>query len=430
MSRKHADYERLVAAHLLRTPQLATAFQPLLEEIDGMYFGNLFVRGVVMHSLSYFKDTGRLLPPASLKTDAGAFAADGASPATYDMVIDDIFAIDTDELESSKEHVVNDLVRDIQVTVLSRMNLADYITPAQLDRFYELVEGVRTLGATVGGKPRRLDEGMLDDLREPVQGVPTGIEGFDTILPAGGIAPGETLIYFGRYSIGKSIALHHSVRHAAQTDHVAILWSFETSERNTRNRLLKGMLNADDAWLREFPDEAHRQYMDVFGEMPLYVQYSPPGSTKKSDIITYIDRVEQDLGRKVQLRALDYSEKRADGRDWNTVADAYQELREICGEREMSGIDVAQENTSGGISYSNLLKDADIGVQLTCLEPTEWRRRQNSQRAADREITIPTEGPLYGEIIRCREGKSGDVFEMWVNRATGNVIKREYNEEE
>jgi len=128
---------------------------------------------------------------------------------------------------------------------------------------------------------------------------------------------------------------------------------------------------------------------------------------------------------------MDYSEKRAKGRDWIQVCDAYQELREICGERKMVGMDVAQENTTGNISYSNLLKDADIGVQLTVTDPDEWRRRQRSKRDEDNiQFKIPTAGPVWGEVVRCREGVSGQTFELWVDRATGKVRSRDKGGEE
>lgn len=429
MARNAREYEILVAGLLLRVPQFSATYGPLLLDIRGAFFQDFFLRDVVTYALEYWNTSGRLLPAAALKADTSVFARDGASQDNYEEAIDAVFDTGDDALLQVREHVEKKIVEETQARILLQTDMHEYCTPSKLQELYSLIDRVRTLAATKGGVPRRIGEGLLDELRAPVRGLPTGLPDLDHALSARGIAPGETLLYFGRYSIGKSMLIHHSVRTAALSGHVAVLWSFETSERNTRNRIVKAMLDVDDDWLRDHPEEAFRMWRDRYDKLPLYVHYSPPGSTTKAQILSYLDRVEQQEGRKVEILGLDYSEKRVHGRDWNTVADAYQELREICGERRMAGVDAAQENAKGDISYFNLLKDADIGIQLTVMRPDEWRKRQKSMQAQE-DIRIPPAGPVWGEVVRAREGRSGDVFAMWIDRARGRIEPRYEIEEE
>jgi hypothetical protein len=425
------DYDTLVAAHLLRSPTFAMAFGPLIRQAGGFFFGDFFLRDVVLYGLEHLENTGQLLHPAAIKVDVRLFGRDGASQDNYDLEIDRVWAVDESVLQRSQAHVTSRLVEETQARLLLGHDLHELCVPGSLGKLWELLEGIRTLGALTGGGARRFSEGLRDSLRDPPIGIPSGVPELDALLSGGGPCPGETLLWFGRYGIGKSITIHHSVRASALAKRLSLLWSLETSQKTTELRLAKGFLGWTDAQLRADPIRAEREYLDTFGDLPLYVHYSPPGSVTKAGIIEQLDRIEQDVGTKVELLAMDYSEKRAKGRDWIQVADAYQELREICGERKMVGMDVAQENTTGNISYSNLLKDADIGVQLTVTDPDEWRRRQRSKRDEDNiQVKIPTAGPVWGEVVRCREGVSGQTFELWVDRATGKIRSRDKGGEE
>lgn len=424
------DYDILVAAHLLRNPHFCVDFGPLILQTEGRFFSSFFLRDIATYAIEYFLDRGVLLPPQAIKVDVSMFGRTGASDSNYERVIDQVWEVPDRVLDSSRGHVSDKLVGDLQQRLLGLIDWESYAQEGRLDALYRAVDEIRTLSAARQGEPQLLSEGLQELLSEPPVGIPTGVPDLDSALSAGGLASGETLLWYGRWSIGKSILLHHTVRTAAQAGHACVLWSHETSEANTRLRLVKGLLGVPDGWLRANPELANRRFLEEFGNLPLFVRYSPPRSIIRSDVLTYLDRCEQKLGRKIDLIAFDYSEKRAEGRDWNQVCDAYQEVREICGERGMAGVDVAQENNRGEISYTNLLKDADVGIQLTVLPPDEWRRKQRSIKAEDAEtVKIPTEGPVWGEIVRAREGKSGDVFQLWVNRERGHVEPRRIGEE-
>lgn len=423
----HKDYDYLVAAHLLRTPDFASSYGPLFVKVEGQFFEDFFLRDVVLYGIRYYLDTGVLLPPQALKVDVRLFGRDGASQDNYDLEIDRVWEIPPTSLVRSQAHVRSKLVGEVQSRLLLQTDLHQYCTPGSLGELYRLLDEIRTLDAVSDGEARRLSEGLLDALRDPPAGVPTGIGGLDASLAAGGPVAGEVVLFYGRYSIGKSILLSHAARHAARKGKTALYWAIgDSSQKLMELRMAKGFLGWTDGELRSDPEGARRRYLEEFGDLALYCLWSPPSKTSKAQIVNQIDRVEQKEGKRLDLLAMDYSEKRSPGRDWNQVCDTYEEFQEICGERQVVGMDVAQENQSGKISYFNLLKDAPIGVQLTVLSPDEWRRRQRSTREQDsNEIKIPTRGTVYGEVVRSREGVSNTVFELWMDRERGTVETRQ-----
>lgn len=423
---QHQDYEYLVAAHLLRSPDFAADYGPLFVRVEGRFFSNPYIRDVALYGIRYFQETGTLLPPAALKTDASLFQREGAHSTQYDRAIDMVWRVPSEELERSKKHVRKKVVEEVQSRVLLFEDLQGLCTPARLKELFALIDDVRTYGGEKRGGAVRLDDGLLGLLRDPPRGVPTGLP-LDRVLDAGGLRPGEVAIFYGRWGIGKSMTLYHAARYAGEQHRPVLIWGFDSSLTNTRLRLLKSFLEKPEQWIRANPDLAYREYMERFGPLPIYVQHSPPGSTTKAEILVQADRIEQRLGHGLSVIAMDYSEKRAAGRDWQQVAAAYQELREICTERGYVGLDVAQENTTGTISYSNLLKDTDVGVQLTVMHPDEWRRaqRQPGRQENEGNHRIPTEGPVWGEVIKAKEGASGGIFEMWVDRSTGEMRERQ-----
>lgn len=427
----HQDYDTLIAAHLLRDPSFAAAFGPLFLKTGGFFFREFFLREPVCYSLEIFESTGQLLPAQALKVDANMYGSNGASQENYDIEIDKAFGVPETVLDRSRNHVQERLLEEIQSRLLLRTDLHGLCSVGSLDKLWASLDEIRSLGVEKDGAARRLSEGLLETLRDPPQGHPTGLGPLDACLSAGGPTSGETVLFYGRYSIGKSILINHCVRHGARVGRAVLLWAVgDGSQKLVEMRLAKGILGWSDQRLREDPETAYRSFLDIFGDLPLYVIHSPPSKTGRAQILAQIDRVEQSAGRKLDVLAMDYSEKRAKGRDWNQVADAYAELRDICGERSLVGFDVAQENQSGTISYFNLLKDADIGVQLTILHPAEWARRQSSFKGEDKLVDVPTRGVVYGKIVRAREGSSGDVFELWVDRETGIVRPRERGAEE
>lgn len=428
---RHKEYDYLVAAHLLRRTEMAGLFGPMLARVEWRFFEDFFLRDVVSHGVKHYLDTGHLLPKESLKVDAALFGREGASQDNYDLEIDRAFRVPEESLDKSTMHVRRNLVEEVQARLLVSADLQGLAAPATLGRLYATLDEIRSLGVSENGEAKRLSESLLETLKNPPRGIPTGIEELDSILSAGGVAPGECLLLYGRYSIGKSMLEAHSVRHAAQNDFVALHWAVgDGSQKTLEMRHAKGLLGWTDQQIRSDPARAVKAFEAAFGDLPLYLSWTPASRTTRADILRRIDRIEQKEGRKLDLLAMDYSEKRSAGRDWNQVCDSYSEFQDVCGEKGIAGIDAAQENQNGTISYFNLLKDADVGIQLTITPPADWRRSQKSKWKVDEEsvVTVPKKGPLYGEVVRCREGESGAVFELWVDRETGLIRPRRKGE--
>lgn len=420
------DYDALYAAHLLRSPDFAASYAGMFLATDGGFFQDFFLRDVVLHGLSYFKDTGKLLPPAALKVDASQFGREGASLDNYSSVIDEVWRIPTSSLVSSKEHVSRNLVQETQIRLLQRSNLEELFAPGRLDELWTILEEIRSVEATRNGGAKRLSQGLLEALREPPLGTPIGLPEVEGCLPGKGVCPGETLLYFGYTGIGKSMMAYHSVRASAAAGRQVLLWSFgDVGEKLAMLRLAQGYLQWPEDKLRTYPDEAYRMFMERFGDLPLYVRYSPAHTITKAEMKVQLDRIEQETGQGTDLLVVDYSEKRAAGRDWDSVCGAYEETRQVCQERGIAGIDIAQENVHGQMSYFNLRKDGDIVVQLTVTEPSEWRKKRRSDKSSDaEEPSIPTRGPVWGEVVKTRGGITGKVFELWMDRSLGTVQPR------
>ena len=89
---------------------------------------------------------------------------------------------------------------------------------------------------------------------------------------------------------------------------------------------------------------------------------------------------------------MDYSEKRADGYGWESVRRMYEEIRVLCARRGIAGFDAAQKNAEGLISYKGILKDADIGIELTPHESNPMS--------------------IEAKVERNRAGKAGDCIPL------------------
>ncbi|MHA2069063.1 MAG: DnaB-like helicase C-terminal domain-containing protein [Candidatus Thorarchaeota archaeon] len=397
---RQEEYEYLVAGHLLRSPNFAARNAPLIEQVLDSFFGRFDLRMVIRYGVNYYNKKGKLLSKAALKADLSLKERPQSRvhPNTFCSVVDRIWASNLED----EEHVQSTLAKEIQTRMLSSVDAESLLQSGRVEEYLRFCNEVQKISNPDENGAVRFCDGLWDIMSNPAEGIPTGFPTLDNALQGGGLCPGELLIVQGKYNVGKTQCLHHMARVAALIHNVpTLVISLETSRRNTLMRLYRGAVGWDDLAINNDPTGFKKAIMDQYVDAPLHVIYSPPGTYTRERLEVDVDRVEQKYGYGIKFIARDYGElmKRA-SEGHEGVRSSYSEFKALLGKKEITGIDAAQENRYGQISYFNLKKDCDVTLEIS--------------------------GSSYSPILACvvgrnREGRAGDQFVLRVTRNTGQT---------
>ncbi len=398
------EYEFLVAAFALRDPDFAAEFGPILLRISRGFFGYHVTSDVVSHGLRLFIETGEFLPAAALKTDMALLGNSAVARDTFDMVIDAIFKVPL----KGRSHVEETLITQARARLLMHLGSPEeYVLSGRVGEYLSALREIDGLGASKTDQVMAIADDFDVMMDNTPEGVPIGFPKIDAALNGGGLCPGEMALVLGRYNVGKSQMLNNIAVSSAKAGRPVFFVSFETSMRNTRMRLAKVALNWNDEQINARP----RQFADLvrkeLGDLPLYVHYTSGIDYTFPALEKDIKRAEERLGEKIEVVIRDYGELMADDPDdYRSVRRSYKGFKDFVGERGIIGVDAAQKNRQGKISHFNLLKDADIVIDLEKAEGND---------------TI-----LIATIARNREGQAGIKDMLKVDRTTGRMHEHEF----
>lgn len=400
------DYDYLVAAYALRDSDFATRFGALLLKISKDFFGHYAIPDVVSHGLKYFLEEGNHLPKAALKADMALVGNSAIARDTYNEAIDNIFNIEL----AGKEHVENTIVEQARLRKLLALGpVESWIQSGRHKEYLKIVREVENLGVST-----QHDQlvGLTDDFDIMIQstpkGVPTGFSRIDAALNGGGICPGELLLILGRYNVGKSQMLGNIAVNAARQGRAVFFVSFETSLRNTRTRLAKIATGWNDDQIKRQPRTFGELVKQELDDLPLFVRFTSGLDYTFAHMERDIKQIEERSGKKVELVIRDYGELMADDPDdYRSVRRSYKGFKDFVAKHAIAGLDACQKNRTGQISHFNLLKDADILVNLDKPERSEKL--------------------LHTRIERNREGPAGITAQILVDRPSGQMEEQSYS---
>jgi KaiC/GvpD/RAD55 family RecA-like ATPase len=396
------EYETLVAAFALRDKKFAGENGKLLTEVAEDFFGHFALRDVVCHALEYMDKHGTLLPKAALKADLKMGGRNGVSGDTYAAIIDEVF----DTQLQARDHVAETILDRAKEQMLLNLAPEDYVLQGRKDDYLARVREIDALGNRGRVSLLGLTEDLEKIVREPAVGTPTGFSRLDDCLNGGGICDGELCIVLGRFNVGKSQFLHNCAVHAASTGVGVLCLSFETSLRNTRMRVLKTALGWSDEAIREDSGTFLALAGEQLASWPLTIKYAAGSDYTFGKMEADIGAAEEKTGVRVGMVVRDYGELMAsDPDDYRSVRASYKGFKDFLGRNGLAGLDAAQKNRLGQISHFNLLKDADILLDLDL-------------RGNDDSL-------LTGRVVRNREGPAGRGFMLHADRATGRMWQHE-----
>jgi KaiC/GvpD/RAD55 family RecA-like ATPase len=405
MAQFQTDYEYLVAAFALRDPEFAATYGRVLSKVGDSFFGHYALPDVVKHGLTYFLNQGEFLPPEALKADLAFMGRDSVHRSTYDEAIDAIFKAKL----QGKKHVEDTVVKQARMRLLASLgDPADWILEGRYDDYMgqiKLIDGI--------GRSHTDDLLLLADdfdvlIQDAPDGIPIGLPGIDENLNGGGLCPGELMLVLGRYNVGKSQFLNNACVNAArwmlenEEPGTVFFVSFETSLRNTRMRLAKTALGWTDDQIKQQPALFQDLVRDELTRLPILVKYTSGFEYTFSHLENDIKQAEKRTGIPVKMVIRDYGELMCeDPDDYRSVRKSYKGFKDFVGKHEITGLDAAQKNRNGKISHFNLLKDADVLLDL------------EKPQGSDSQIICTIE--------RNREGPAGKSILLAVDRASGKM---------
>lgn len=399
---RDADFEHLVAAHLLRDKGFMADKAPLLEKAGGAFFGNFLLNDLVDVAIASFQRTGELLPPPALVAEAAAKTE--ANAHGYKALCDLLWRIPLDGVAVAGAR----LVRAVQNRMLAELGdtrqAAFQSGSGAVQAWFRKVREIELLGEDQSREARAVTDDVDSLLAGPRRVVQTGFPALDACMTDGGIADGELFLVIGDPNVGKTQLLHHLARQAVAQGVRTFVLSLETGDRATRMRLLRGFTGWTMDRVQADP-EGFKKAVAALGDLPLHVKYHPGGSGyTMSALEADIDRVQQRTGERVGFVVRDYGELMAkEIGTWQDVRRSYFDFKALLGKLAVPGADACQRNKERQISFYDLLKDADIGVTL--------------------EEDIPGGPILLLTVKRIREG-SRTALTLVVDRATGRIESR------
>ena len=393
---RDATYEELVAAYLLRSPQFAARHASLLQRVEGAFFGNFLLDDLVRCGLDHFVREGEVLPPPALIAQV-AHDSQGASAHSYKIVCDKVFSLPLE----GENHVTATLVSSVQERALAELETRreSMFHEGEAGAYFKSLHEIERLGYAQGtgmvSLTHDLDSLLLDD----GIGTSTGFPSLDGALSAQGLTGGELLLVIGNPNVGKTQILHHIARSAIHQDLRVVVLTLETSHKNTRLRILRGMTGWQSDEVKDNP-AGFRAAVDALGDIKLHVKHEPAASGYSiGSLEADIDRVQQETGDKVGFVVRDYGElMAADVGAWQDVRRSYLDFKAMLGRLGIPGADACQRNKAEKISFYDLLKDADVGMTVAETEPGGSR--------------------LVLDVVRVREG-ARVTFSVLVDRASG-----------
>ena len=405
MGNFQVDYEYLVAAFALRDPEFAATYGRVLLRVSDSFFGFYALPDIVKHGLTYFLNQGEFLPPEALKADMAFMGRDAVHRGTYDDSIDAIFKCRL----QGKKHVEETVIKQARMRLLASLgDPADWILEGRYDDYMTQIKQIDGIGRSQTDDLLMLADDFDVLIEEAPTGIPLGFPKIDGSLNGGGLCPGELLLVLGRYNVGKSQFLNQTAvnasRHFLNSDDPGCVFfvSFETSLRNTRMRLAKTALGWNDEQIKKQPALFTDMVKEELTRLPIFVKYTSGFEYTFSHMERDIKMAEDRTGLPVKLVVRDYGELMCeDPDDYRSVRKSYKGFKDFVGKHEISGLDAAQKNRNGKISHFNLLKDADILLDL--------------------EKPQGSDTQLFCTIERNREGPAGATVLLSVDRACGQM---------
>jgi KaiC/GvpD/RAD55 family RecA-like ATPase len=390
----------LVAAFALRDPEFAEVNAPLLQKVGSDFFGHFALRDIVSHGLEVYRQGHKLLPLAALKADMVRVGRTGVARDTYEAFLDRVAEVPLE----GRDHVQETIVERVKETIILNTDPKVYVVSGQYQAYLDKLKEVDSLG--VGTRLQSI-VGVVEDLDtldlSQASGIPIGFGRLDAAFNGGGVCGGELCVVMGRYNVGKTQLMHQAVVNVAGSGLGAVLAiSHETSLRNTRVRILKTCLGWTDDMIRDMPDTFRALANKELANMPIGIKYAAGSDYNFAKMTQDVRRVEDKFGMPVVLVVRDYGELMAsDPDDYRSVRTSYKHFKDFLGQHCMAGMDACQKNRQGEISHFNILKDADILLDLDLAG--------NSDRT------------LLCRIVRNREGPAGVATMILANRATGQM---------
>jgi hypothetical protein len=370
------DYASWLAALCIRDRDFAARNADLVLAFLPHLFSDQDMQDIVNYGLQFVKESGHVLPLPALRLDLD-LAYGISNEAGRNRWL---YLIYKHEL-TGQAHAEESL-REVAASRALEAIPKD-LTP---ETFFAAVEEVRIkydIKSMARKTPMRLDEAIERAIADGTNvkiGVPTGYETLDSCLNGGGVCQGEMLVVRGPANSGKSTFLICVAAHAVLRGYSVFFISYETGDLSTRERFIRAIhsLTGSD---------------DISG-LPICIHYSPDPYYKPVDIEFDARKlaVRYGWGETPDLIIRDYGEIAATTPDdYHAVRNSYLDLKRVCGRLRCGGLDAAQENRSGQLSYHDIRKDMDIIVRLL--------------PSADKDV-------IMGTIDRNREGPKDSGWRM------------------
>jgi len=399
-----AEYEYLVAAFLLRDGDFAARAMPIMKMAHDHFWGRDIVKRIVSHAMRHYERHHSLLGRAAFRADFSRMTFEGTSTETFLATIDRLWEVEL----SNADYVLDTLAEAAKERLLLAMDKDALISSGRTEEFLMLVKQIEETTRRTSGKEDRIYH-ILDDLdtiAAPIEGgIPSPWDALNRALTAGGLTPGEVAVVAGGFNTGKSPFLGNWASHAAgHLDVPTVFFTYETSRRNTQARILRTLTGWSHEQVQQDPEGYKALLEETYPDIPLYVRYRPKGTHSVEQLEADVMRIEDRLGRRVELVARDYGElsyeAKSQGGDYRAVREAYVKFQAFLGRTGRVGLDCAQHNRTGQMSNFDILKDADVGVSLV--------------QQQGREL-------LLVSIDRVREGSAGGEFSLSLDLQNGQM---------
>jgi len=406
------EYEVLVAGWSLRDRDFALKNAPLLIQTGCKVFSQDLLRQAVLYGLEYVSKYGKLLPKPCILADAPGYLPRGEGTRNLERILQGVYAIPLEGQERVQERLYEACQSSLAQDLLHTFEPRGAST-ASLLAFRDELSKILSVASPEDNGLLRLSEGFT---RLPQKGrqISLGLPALDGAL-YGGLGLGQSGLLYGQTGIGKSTLIHHIIRKVSLEQRLGTcLLTCENSQAMAWERMVRGAM----VWTKEEFEEmgmpkADHLFKDRWGDPPLILVYRAPGQAASiNDLRTIVDQSEQKLQERVLFFSVDHSKDRIASLDWQTIVTGYGDVRTVCGEKYMIGMDVAHSSFSEKgqerIQYRGLRDGTDL-----CLRMKKFERSQ-----------------LECTIDKAREGVTGGKFYLRVDYRTGQLTDDDYRFEQ
>ena len=257
--------------------------------------------------------------------------------------------------------VVPVLKRRMQLAAI-RMAHKEYGKRHDMDKIIDMMERADALGrndSRLGVKLGGASFGVIAELRH-LERLPLGIDELDSELD-GGSPRGTLTMFIGASGDGKSMALSHIAAHACRGGLFAAYATLELPEAIVLARLKANHTGVPINAILADGEEAKRRLLENPPAGPCYVKEFAPQLTTVQDLQVWVEELEADEGRPVDLLVVDYGDKlTANIKDQSTykiMEAVYEHLRTWMHDTKKWGATASQ--STRGDKNSKKMKDLD-----------------------------------------------------------------------